>query len=257
MAKPAAFDPDPSRRMTWQRAAAERQGWDATLQAWLGPLTRIMRAHTRCGPNERVLVLAPDVLADVDRAVQEDDLTTPQNQIVEGEYRTLANSAYDAVLSLAWLRSCPDRQRDLGEVRRILKPGGQIAVAVYGAQERNDFLAIPVGILRRAAQVRPPAPGQLDPFRLGEPGMLGEALREAGFTDIDVRVVHAPIRLPSAVECARFLREALGAFHGPIANLPPDEQSAIWEEIALALRRFESNCVFVAPCELLVGVGMK
>lgn len=176
---------------------------------------------------------------------------------MEWEHQRIMSGTYDAVLSLDWLLSCPDRQRDLAEIRRILKRGGQIAVAAYGARDHNAFLTVPIGIMRRAAFAGPPAGDHPDPFLPGESGALAEALREAGFIDVKVRVVHAPLRLPSAAECARFVREIFGAFHSPLANRPPDEQSAVWDEIALVLRQFESNRVFVAPCELLVGIGTK
>jgi len=39
--------------------------------------------------------------------------------------------------------------------------------------------------------------------------------------------------------------------------MPPERQDAAWQEIAWALRRFEAGGAFVAPCELLIGVGTK
>ncbi len=142
-------------------------------------------------------------------------------------------------------------------MRRVLKPGGRVAVAVYGTPERTPFFSIPVGIIRRAAQLPPPLPAQPGPFSLGGPGVLEGALRDAGFTDIAVEVVSAPLRLPSAAACARFERESFGALHQLLAALPLEEQHAAWDEVELALRRFEAHGAFVGPCELLVGAGTK
>ena len=51
-----------------------------------------------------------------------------------------------------------------------------------------------------------------------------ETLTAAGFVDIDVRRVGAPLRLSSAAECVRFERESFGALHQMLAGLDPDAQ---------------------------------
>jgi hypothetical protein len=138
-----------------------------------------------------------------------------------------------------------------------LRPGGRLAGIVYSTPERNGFFSIPVGIIRRRAALPAPAPGQPGPFSLGGDGVLQAALERAGFRDVVVRAVPAPVRMTSAAECVRFERESFGALHQMLSGLPEPEREAAWAEIATELRRFEGPSGFEGPCELLVGVGTK
>ena len=69
----------------------------------------------------------------------------------------------------------PDRQAALAGMRRALKSGGRVAAIVYSTADRNGFFSIPVGIIRRRANLPPPLPGQPGPFSLGAPGVLEDA----------------------------------------------------------------------------------
>jgi SAM-dependent methyltransferase len=280
------FDPVAYKRTTteqWQQAADAWHAWDATLQAWLGPVTATMLDLARLGPGDRVLDvaagageptlsaaatvgpggyvlatdIAPNMLAYAEREARRRGLANVQTQVMDGETLTLEEASFDAVLSRVGLIYFPDRRRALAEMRRVLKPGGRVVAAVYSTPERNSYFSLSLGVLRRAAALPPPAPGQPGPFSLGGPGVLEGALRDAGFTDVAVRVVSAPLHLSSAAECARFEREAFGAFQQLVAGLPPDGRAAAWDEVAQALGQFEADGVFVGPGELLVGAGTR
>ena len=70
--------------------------------------------------------------------------------------------------------------------------------------------------------------------------MLESALAQAGFPDVTVEAVPAPVRLPSAAECVRFERESFGALHQMLAGVPAEERPGVWDEIEAALTRFET-----------------
>lgn len=128
---------------------------------------------------------------------------------------------------------------------------------VYSTPEQNAFFSIPIGIIRRRAQLPPPAPGQPGPFSLGGPGVLEEAYRQAGFRDVTIRTDAAPLRMASVAEYVRFARESFGALHQMLASLTEAEREATWDEIARDLRQFEGPEGFVGPCEMIIGVGVK
>lgn len=282
----ATFDPDLFKRTTeqqWQRAAEAWHRWDPTLQAWLGPATELMLDLARIGPGSRVLdvaagcgepaltaaarvgptgyVLATDIavnmLAYAEQEARQRGLNQVKVQVMDGEHLDLPDATFDAVLSRVGLIYFPNRERALAEMRRVLVPGGRISVAVYSTPERNRFFSIPVSIIRRHAELPPPSPAQPGPFSLGEPGVLEATLRAAGFTEVEVRAVPSPLRLPSAAECVRFERESFGALHQMLAGLSAERQAAVWEEIEAELRQFERDGSFEGPCELLVGAGTR
>ena len=115
-----------------------------------------------------------------------------------------------------------------------------------------------MSIIRERAQLPPPLPGQPGPFSLGSPGVLRQALTEAGFVDAEELVLAAPLRLPSAAECVRFERESFGALHQMLAGL--DERCAGRRLGARSSRRCSASRVptaSVGPCELVIAAARR
>jgi SAM-dependent methyltransferase len=176
---------------------------------------------------------------------------------VDGERLTLEEGGFDAVISRVGLIYFPDKQAALTGMRDALRPGGRLSAVVYTTAEANGFFSVPIGIIRRRAQLPPPAPGQPGPFSLGTPDAAEETLTRAGFRDVALEVVPSPVRMPSAAECLRFERESFGALHQMLAGLPPAEREAAWAEVGEALERFEGPDGFTGPCEMLVISATK
>ena len=84
---------------------------------------------------------------------------------------------------------------------------------------------------------------------------MAAALEAAGFREVSVQTLPAPLRLPSAAECVRFERESFGALHQMLAAVPKQEQ--VWADVERELAGFETAGGFVGPCELLIGSGVK
>jgi SAM-dependent methyltransferase len=280
------FDPvryKETTREQWQAAAEPWNRWGPTIAQWLDPATEIMLdmagvragsrvldvaagaggqslvAARRVGPSGFVLAtdIAPKLLAFADEAVRRAGLANVQTQVMDGESLELDAESFDAVISRVGLIYFPDQQRALAGMRRALKPGGKVAAIVYSTADKNQFFSLPVGVIRRRAQLPPPLPGQPGPFSLGSPGVLEEAFTRAGFRDVQARVVAAPLRLSSAAECLRFERDSFGALHQMLGGLSDTERQEAWDEIEQALRTFEGPEGFEGPCELLLGVGTK
>jgi len=256
----------------------------APLEAWLGQVTERMldaagvgpgsqvldvaagaggqsvTAARRAGPAGRVLAtdISPTILTYAAKSAATAGLTTLETLEADGEaLQALPAQSFDAVICRVGLIYFPDRQRALAGMRRALRDGGRIAAVVYSTPERNEFFSLPVSIIRTRAELPPPQPGQPGPFSLGAPGVLEQALVEAGFGDVSVQTVPAPLRLPSAAECTRFERESFGALHQMLAGLPAEQHPAVWDEIESALRRFETGTGFTGPCEMLVAAGTR
>ena len=177
---------------------------------------------------------------------------------LDGEALTaLEPASFDAVISRVGLIYFPDQQKALRGMQHVLKPGGKVAAIVYSTAENNGFFSVPVSIIRRKANLPPPLPGHPGPFSLGGDGVLANAFREAGFREVSVKVVAAPVRLTSAAECLRFERESFGALHQMLAGLTAAQQQEAWQEIEHALGQFETAGAFEGPCELLIAVGTK
>jgi len=87
--------------------------------------------------------------------------------------------------------------------------------------------------------------------------VLEAAFQKAGFHDIRIQVVPAPLRMSSAAECVRFERESFGALHQMMSGLSEAERAETWQEIEETLRQFEGPRGFEGPCEMVIGAGTK
>jgi SAM-dependent methyltransferase len=202
--------------------------------------------------------ISPAILGYAAASAAAAGLTNIETREADGENLDgLASGDFDAVISRVGLIYFPDQQRALAGIRNALRPGGRFGAIVYSTPDRNEFFSVPVSIIRTRAQLPPPQPGQPGPFSLGGPGVLAAALTDAGFTDVVVRAVPAPVRLTSAAECVRLERESFGALHQMLAGVPEQDRADVWQEIETALERFQTSEGFVGPCELLVAAGSR
>jgi SAM-dependent methyltransferase len=280
----ASFDPVAYKRTTteqWQTAAEPWHRWGPTLEAWLGEATETMldmagvaegarvldvaagaggqtlAAARRAGPDGHVLAtdISSNILAFAERSAREAGLDNVETKVVDGEQLDVQPGVFDAVISRVGFIYFPDQDTAFVGMRQALRPGGRLAGIVYSTPEANPFFSIPVSIIRRRAQLPPPGQGQPGPFSLGSPGVIEAALDRAGFTDIEVRRLPAPLRLPSTAEYVRFARESFGALHQMLAGLSEAEREEVWGEIERELSQYETANGFVGPCELLVAAG--
>ena len=270
-------------RAQWEKAAGAWHRWGPVLEAWLGEATETMLDQAAIGAGSKVLDVAagaggqtiaaarrvgatgvvlatdvsPGILRFAESAARRAGLSNVAVREMDGELLDVDPGFYDAVISRVGLIYFPDQHGALTGIHRALRSGGTFATVTYSTPDNNGFFSIPVSIIRERAQLPPPLPGQPGPFSLGAPGVLEAALVRAGFVDVEVRTVIAPLRLGSAAECVRFERESFGALHQMLSGLDDAGREAAWAEIARQLEQFEGPDGFVGPCELLVAAGRR
>ena len=71
----------------------------------------------------------------------------------------------------------------MGETRRVLRPGGRVAIAAWDGPEGNPWATIPTSALVELGHVSPPDPSAPGMFTLSAPGRLADLLEGAGFTE--------------------------------------------------------------------------
>lgn len=287
MTTQAVFDPVKYKETTreqWQNAAAAWHRWGPAIETWLGAATEEMldmagvkagsrvldvaagaggqtiAAAKRVGTSGYVLAtdISPNILEYAASEARASGLTNVATQVMDGEAVSVDENSFDVVISRVGLIYFPDQLKALTHMYAALKSGGRVAAIVYSTAENNKFFSIPVSIIRRRAQLPPPLPGQPGPFSLGNPGVLENLYKRAGFQNVQVRVVPAPVRMSSAAECVRFERESFGALHQMLSGISSQaEREQVWKEIEQELKQFEGARGFEGPCEMLIGVGVK
>jgi SAM-dependent methyltransferase len=107
-----------------------------------------------------------------------------------------ADHAFDAVISQFGLMFFEDRVTALREMRRVLRPGGSLVVAVWDVLEHSPGYAAMTVLLQRLFGDHV-ADALRAPFVLGDPATLRELFAEAGIAGADVGTSTGTARFPS------------------------------------------------------------
>ena len=100
---------------------------------------------------------------------------------MEVEWIDLGTASVDAVLCRWGYMLVPDPETALRETRRVLKPGGRMACAIWASAAENPWSSgrriVELGFVEASAENTP------GPFALGDADLVRELLYAAGWTD--------------------------------------------------------------------------
>jgi hypothetical protein len=133
------------------------------------------------------------------------------------------------------------------ETRRVLRPDGRLALAVWGPPERNPFFTVIVGALVRQGHLPPPQPGAPGVFALSDAAHLRTTLRGAGFSHIEIEEVPSQFAVPTVEEYVGIVADTAGPIGLAIQALPDDARAALREQCDAALAPLATAAGYEIP----------
>jgi SAM-dependent methyltransferase len=219
--------------------AGPRPG-DRVLELAGGPGGVGLAAAERVAPGGEVVIT--DVVAEMTAVAAARAAARGLDHVVTRE-RDLEDldepdGAFDVVLCREGLMFATDPGRAAAEIRRVLCPGGRVAVAVWGPRERNPWLGLLFDALTAQTGQPVPPPGVPGPFSLGDGARLAALLRDAGLDDVRVEELAVPTRAESFEHWWTRTTALAGPIAGMLAAMPEAPRAALRDRLRADVERY-------------------
>ena len=212
-------------------AAVQGELWGAKAQDWSElqeprwrPLYDMLLRRAGVGANTRLLDIGCGaggaLLAGRDLGAELAGLDASENlvavarkrlpaaDIKTGEMEELpfADTSFDVVTSFNAFQFAGNIDRAVGEARRVLKPGGKVAMLIWGSREYCELIS---GTLSAVMSLLPPPPpGAPSPLALSDPGVMEEMLDRCGFASPQTGDVDFDLTFPDRAIALRAIVSA-------------------------------------------------
>jgi SAM-dependent methyltransferase len=184
----------------------------------------------------------------------------PGSECRQGDAQNLpyADDTFDAVVCGYGIIHLAEPDRALTEMRRVLRPGGRVAISVWARPSSDNGFGVVMGAIKAHGRLDVSLPHGPDTFQFGDPESLKGALTETRFADVSATGIRLTLPLERATA---FMDAALkGTVRAKALLLAQNDvalsniRTAVAEQVG---RLFQSENGFRVPMPAFVGSGAK
>ena len=238
------------------RELAPRPG-DTVLELAAGVGDTGFAAARLVGSHGRLICtdFSPAMLDAARRRGDELGLRNVDYAVVDAERIDLESASVDGVLCRYGYMLMADPAAALAETRRVLRPGGRLALAVWGPAERNPFFAIGATSLARRGHIVPPDPDGPGIFSMASRERTTALLEQAGFQEVRTDEVPARFAFGDVDEYLKFIGDTAGPIAIALRALNDEQRGEIRDDLAKAAAPFATEDGYVLPGVSLAAVA--
>jgi ubiquinone/menaquinone biosynthesis C-methylase UbiE len=268
----------------WRETASYWTRHHDTIRTMFLPLTRALIEQARIAPGQSVLdvaggsgepsltiaqavgptgfVMCTDAIAEMvavaEREALARGLKNMQFRQCTADSLPFADESFDVAVSRLGVMFFPDPVAAVREMLRVIKPGGRVALAVWGKSELNPYSYVVTGVVSRYVPAVPVAPDAPDAFRFAEPGKLAGVLKDAGAIDVTQRVVKFDMAAPLSPEEFWDMRSEISeSLREKLKTLSSEDRARLADEVQEAVREFFPDGQMRFPAQMLIVSGAK
>jgi SAM-dependent methyltransferase len=192
--------------------------------------------------------LPPAMVEVAKRRAQELGVENAEFRVMDAEHIDLEADSVDGILCRWAYMLMPDPAAALAESRRVLRPGGRLALAVMGGPGQNPWassVAMSIVGLGLIPPIDPKAPAGL--FSLADHDRLRDLLVRAGFDDVIIEEMEFHLRFSDFEDYWSFCREFAGAVAILLRSFSDEERAAVQAATERATERFRTDQGYDLP----------
>ena len=233
----------------WLVEALDAKPGDTVLELAAGPGDTGFAVAARLGESGKLISsdFSPAMGEVARRRSLELGLRNVEHRIVDAEHIELEDASVDRVLCRFGYMLMPDPAAALAETRRVLRPGGRLALAVWREAPRNPWVSIAGRILVERGLVEPPEPGTPGMFTMASDERMRELLEGAGFAVERLEDVPVLFRYRNVDDYVGSAVDTGGMFARVWGDASEEERQAIKTQLADAFEPFAVDGGFELP----------
>jgi SAM-dependent methyltransferase len=236
---------------------ADLRPGDTVLELACGPGGAGLAAAERVGPAGTVVLtdVVAEMVAIAAARAEARGVTNVRTAVRDLEAIDDPDATYDAVICREGLMFAVEPERAVGEVHRVLRPGGRVAASVWGQRDRNPWLGLVFDAVTAQTGMPVPPPGVPGPFALADGDRLAGLLTGAGFTDVRVEEIAVSLRAPSFEWWWTRTASVAGPLATILAGLPGPARDALTERLRQAVAGYATPTGLELPGLVLIASG--
>jgi ubiquinone/menaquinone biosynthesis C-methylase UbiE len=207
--EPQQLEISEQQKQSWNKFSPGWKKWDELVMKFLQPMGDAIIEKLKIKPDDHVLDIAAGTgepgltiaglvkngivvgtdlsdgmlrIADANAAAR--GLKNYSTKVADVCELPFEDNTFSAISCRMGFMFFPDMQLAASEMYRVLKPGGRLATSVWGAPDKNFWVAAMMGVIKKYVELPPPLPDAPGMFRCAKPGLIADIFTKTGFKHV-------------------------------------------------------------------------